>query len=255
MTTEIIHKIAIWYIPIYVILLLIPTAVLFFKEFKFLIYFIFDKLCLDWNKKIEKPRIFFAGVGYIFVWCAWSISKLRFGNIWFCTPLSVLLSIFGLFIIYFVLSKTFENKFLKYIKEKLNVSVSSAIISPETHDIENIFNSLSSSSLKSNITTFCDFINLTKISEKDKIEWTDAIVKLVRFVFILFDIKTVTNSSLKHDTICPIIEHYFQKNGDNIKLTETGTEISNVKKEMELEKEIFFDYKKEILALIEQNTK
>lgn len=255
MTTEVISKIAFWYILIYLILLIIPTAILFFKEFRYLIYFTLDKLCLDWNSKVEKPRIAFATMGYLFIWSAWEISKLKLGDIWFCTPLALLLSIIGLFILYFVLTKSFEYKFIRYVKKKLNVSNAKAIINTQTHNVENILSSLNNSSLKCNIDAFCDFLYLNEITKKDRIEWTDSTVNLIRFIFIFFRIKTDANISLNHNNIRLIIEHYFQKEGNNIKLTETGTEISNVKKELDLNKEIFIEYKNEILTLVNQNTR
>lgn len=247
MVTEAVYKIAIWYIPIYLILLLIPTIVLFVKEFRFLMYYAFDKLCLDWNPKIEKPRIFFAGIGYLFALCAWLTSKLRLGDIWFCTPLAVLFSIASVFTLYFILSKPFENKFIKYMKKQLGILGYRAIVNPKSHNIECVLNSLKSKYIKCGTNAFCDFISLNEIAEEDKIEWSDSITNLVRFIFILFDVKTDANSSLNHDPIRLIIQHYFRKDGKNIKLTETGSEISNVKKELDLDRAIFIDYKSELL--------
>lgn len=253
MATEIVYKIALWYIPIYLVLLVILSLLLFIKEFKFLIYYVFDKLYLDWNPKVEKPRLFFAGIAYVFIWLAWKLSKLKLWDIWFCTPLSLLTSIIGIAILFMVLTKSFENRFIIYIKKKLNTSNVQAIINTKTHNIESVLKSFTTSIPKSDINTFCDLLSLNRIEEKDKIEWKDSTVNLIRFIFILFGIKADPNNSLDHNGIRPIIEHYFQKGGKSITLTESGSEISNVKKELDSRKGIFVDYEYKVLALFEQN--
>lgn len=239
MSNELVKDIALWVIPLYAILVLIPTIILFRKSWNHGINDIFDKVDIEWIPQVEKPRLLFATFGYIFVISAWKLIKLHH---WGWTTLATLLSIIGLFILYFILTKTFENRFIKHIKEKLNISRIKSILGTNPNEVEQKLDNLNNKYLISDLYTFLDLSVLNVISENNKIQWLGTTADLIRFIFILFDIKPSKDDSLDHNNVRSIIEHYFEKENKPIKLTATGSEISNIKKEIVESKEIFTNY-------------
>lgn len=254
MTTELVYKIALWYIPIYILLVAAISLYIFKKFFKPLTYYFFNKLDLEWKPQVDKPRIFFVGFGYFSIWMSYIFAKMTLSTYWICTPLAVAFSIVGILTLICCQTNSFDGKFINYVKVKFKLENTRAIIGLRTHHIELIFKELNEKHMITTIDTFNDLLLLNKIEECKKIEWNGSKVDLIRFLFVLFDIKSDPNKNINHNNILTIIEHYFMIQNKAIKLSSTSSEISNVKNELDTNKDIFCEYRNNFNKIIKEYT-
>lgn len=233
--------IALYYSILLIILLIYPTVRLFITWFKHISYITFEIPDLTWNGTLEKPRLFFGIFAYILIKASLHIAYMETLT-WYMSAIYLTFGILGITILYFIWTKSFNQKLIKSTKFKIkNYSNQKTIIDSNKYDRNKLYSKLATKYISCTYETFIDFIELNK--SVDKIEWKNTTASLLRFLFIVLDIKIEPNKNLNQTFIRNIIQDYFTKNGDAIRLTESGSEISNIKIEIErgIDKENFLD--------------
>lgn len=203
-----------------------------------------------WNKEVDRPRLLCYCSSLFLAYLSYCMISNEGYNYWTNIIIAFILLAIASFIIVGIWSTKFERVFVRNVKKHLfHKQPIKCSINDSEYNIIKIHSELNKKTFTTTIDTFENLLKLNQIEEDQNIEWHGATTELIRFIFILFDFNLTTEKDTSHAEIRTIIETYFTKKNEAITLTQTGTEISNIKKEIDKNMKIFSDYQKYITEI------
>jgi hypothetical protein len=237
-------------------LMLPPIVLMLLKFLKLFIWYMFDTPTSWWKKEIEKPRLLFFIFGILFILLSWKIFSISSDiyilplkiNAYWQIFLAIIINIMGVLILYGVWTKRFEDKLLPYIRK---IILDEEVASPYRtgFDLENVLDQIKKLGyLECDFVTFQCLLSNKELLKEAKIKSSFSKRDLVRFLFVIFDIKENT----KQDSIIQIVSHYFlDENGEPYNTSGIKSDISKVRDEILNNKKEYTELHKKIVAVFQ----